>query len=121
MTAPSCSIRLHFIQDIDVKVLSLTDCLYVCSVCVFTCVLYYSTYSVQSLLCDIFSISVSSLSPPPPHTGEWITGGVCMYLARYLVTEGGKEGSRVASILKDLEFAIIPIVNPDGIAVHICT
>ncbi|XP_064391731.1 carboxypeptidase O-like isoform X2 [Halichondria panicea] len=49
------------------------------------------------------------------HAREWITGGVCMYIANHLATEYEKS-SRVKSLLDNMEFVMVPIVNPDGIA-----
>ncbi len=42
-----------------------------------------------------------------------------MYIANYLATEYKKD-SRVKSLLDNIEFVMVPIVNPDGIAVCVC-
>jgi len=51
--------------------------------------------------------------------GEWITGSVCMYLARYLATKY-QSNTEVNYLLNNMEFVMVPIVNPDGIAVSPC-
>ena len=42
-----------------------------------------------------------------------------MYIANHLATEYEKS-SRVKSLLDNMEFVMVPIVNPDGIAVCVC-
>ncbi len=42
-----------------------------------------------------------------------------MYIANYLATEYKKD-SRVKNLLENIEFVMVPIVNPDGIVVCVC-
>jgi hypothetical protein len=47
------------------------------------------------------------------HAREWITGAVCMYIADYLCANYGTDAN-VTSLLDEVEFIFIPVVNPDG-------
>ncbi len=42
-----------------------------------------------------------------------------MYIANHLVTKYESD-SRIKTLLDKMEFVMVPIVNPDGIAVCIC-
>ncbi|XP_003384060.1 PREDICTED: carboxypeptidase B-like [Amphimedon queenslandica] len=47
------------------------------------------------------------------HAREWISGSVCMYQAHMLVQGYGND-REITDLLNDMEFLIVPIVNPDG-------
>lgn len=51
------------------------------------------------------------------HAREWISGAVCMYVVNHLLTKyGGTDevAQEVTDILNNVEFIIVPFVNPDG-------
>lgn len=51
------------------------------------------------------------------HAREWISGAVCMYIVNYLLTNYGQTSDKakeVTYLLDNLEFIIVPFVNPDG-------
>ncbi|RKP26153.1 hypothetical protein SYNPS1DRAFT_14601 [Syncephalis pseudoplumigaleata] len=47
------------------------------------------------------------------HAREWISGSTLQYIAEKLVGGYGKH-SRVTRLLKQVEFVLVPVVNPDG-------
>ena len=52
--------------------------------------------------------------------GEWITGATCMYLVNHFVRYYGKEGhEEITQLMDNLEFVLVPFVNPDGYVVGV--
>lgn len=49
------------------------------------------------------------------HAREWITSATCQYAVNHIL-ENAASNPAIASLLSQLEFVIIPIVNPDGYA-----
>lgn len=47
------------------------------------------------------------------HAREWISAATVMYVADRLVKDQAKDG-KVKQLLKDVEFLIVPVLNPDG-------
>jgi murein tripeptide amidase MpaA len=47
------------------------------------------------------------------HAREWISGATCQYLAKKLV-ESYTTDHKVKNLLDQLEFVMVPVVNPDG-------
>ncbi len=50
------------------------------------------------------------------YLGEWISGAVCMYIAKSLVGDYSVKSS-VTKLLDNLEVVLVPFVNPDGYVV----
>jgi hypothetical protein len=44
------------------------------------------------------------------HAREWISGPVCMYIARYFANPD----SSTKELLRQIEFVMVPVANPDG-------
>lgn len=73
---------------------------------------------------DIFAIHISCGEKPSNkpkiyfqcllHAREWISGPVCMYISQYLVKNSDKK--QISKLLKELEFILVPVANPDGYA-----
>lgn len=51
-------------------------------------------------------------------TGEWISGAVCMYIAKYFVESYGVNAT-ITDLMDKLEFVLVPFVNPDGYVVGV--
>jgi len=47
--------------------------------------------------------------------GEWITSATCQYAVNHILSNYGVDGD-ITALLNQLEFVIIPIVNPDGVS-----
>jgi len=47
------------------------------------------------------------------HAREWIAGATMQYLCHYLASNYGKD-DRVTKLLDQVEFVMVPVVNPDG-------
>ena len=51
-------------------------------------------------------------------SGEWISGAVCMFIAKSLV-EDYSVSTEVTNFLNNLEIVLVPFVNPDGYVVSL--
>ena len=47
--------------------------------------------------------------------GEWITSATCQYAVNHILSNYGVDAD-ITTLLNQLEFVIIPIVNPDGVS-----
>ena len=50
--------------------------------------------------------------------GEWISGATCMYIAQQFVEQYGVDKA-ITDLMDNLEFVLVPFVNPDGYAVGV--
>ncbi len=50
--------------------------------------------------------------------GEWISGATCMYIVDYFVQNYKKEAI-ITNLMDNLEFVLVPFVNPDGYVVGV--